>query len=86
VARQYHVWLRQSAFEYLQSLEHPERQRLIAWLERLAGHPESNGDFQERGSDGRIWEVAVVASHSIVWWIDSPVHEIKVVAIRNADG
>ena len=81
----YQVWLRQTAYEYLDSLDFAERQRLLVWIERLAGHPFRNGDFTERGADGRAWQVAVVAAHAVVWWVDDAVCEVKVVAIRPAD-
>ena len=54
-------------------------------MERLAEHPSRNGDFTERGSDGRAWQVAVVAAHAVVWWVDDAVCEVKVVAVRPAD-
>ena len=54
----YQVWLRQSAYDYLDSLGIAERQRLLVWMERLAEHPSRDGDFTERGSDGRAWQVA----------------------------
>ena len=72
--RPYQVWLRQEAYDYLDSIEMAERQRLLVWIERLGG-----------GSDGRDWQVAVIAAHAVVWWVDSPVREVKVVAIRRAD-
>lgn len=81
----YQVWLRQSAYDYLDSLEIAERQRLLVWMERLAGNPSRSGDFTERGSDGRAWQVAVVAGHAVVWWVDDAVCEVKVVAVRPAD-
>lgn len=80
------VWLRQAAYDYLDSLDVSERQRLIGYIERLGQQPDREGDFIERGSDGRAWNVAVVAAHAIVWWVDSPVREVKVVSIRPADG
>ena len=79
------VWLRQNAYDYLDTLDVSERQRLLVWLERLGQHPDRIGDFSERGDDGREWQIAVVAGHALVWWTDSPVAEIKVVAIRSAD-
>jgi hypothetical protein len=85
VPRQYHVWLRQAAYDYLETLELSERQRLLVWLERLGQHPERSGDFTERGIDGRTWQVSVIATHAVVWWVDGPVAEIKVVSIRAAD-
>lgn len=79
------VWLRQEAYDYLDSIAMAERQRLLVWIERLAGQPNRDGDFTELGSDGRAWHVAVIAAHAVVWWVDSPVREVKVVAIRRAD-
>ena len=81
----YQVWLRQSAYDYLDSLDAAERQRLLLWIERLSRQPSRKGDFAERGSDRRDWQVTVVAVHTIVWWVDEAVCEIKVVAIRSAD-
>jgi len=86
VPRQYTVWLHQGAFDYLESQDLSERQRLLVWVERLGQQPDRTGDFIERGGDGREWQVAVLATHAIVWWVDGPVREIKVVAIRQADG
>jgi hypothetical protein len=56
----YEVWLRQTGYDYLESLDLPERQRLLVWLERLGHEPFREGDFVEAGSDGREWNVA--------WW------------------
>ena len=81
----YQVWLRQAAYDYLETLDVSERQRLLVWMERLGQHSSRDGDFTERGSDGRDWQVAVVAAHAVVWWVDGAVCEVKVVAIRPAD-
>ena len=81
----YQVWLRQSAYDYLDSLDVAERQRLLVWIERLGQRSSRKGDFTERGNDRRDWQVAVVAAHAIIWWADDAVCEIKVVAIRSAD-
>ena len=81
----YQVWLRQEAYDYLDSIDLVERQRLLAWLERLSRRPDLDGDFVELGNDGRSWQGAVIATHAVIWWIDSPVREIKVVTIRRAD-
>ncbi len=81
----YQVWLKQEAYDYLESLDVGERQRLLVWVERLGGQPERRGDFVETGIGGREWQVAVVAMHAVIWWVDCPVREIKVVTIRRAD-
>jgi hypothetical protein len=55
------------------------------WIERLGQHPDRDGDPTERGSDGREWQVAVIAVHAVVWWVDSPFREVKIVSVRPAD-
>jgi hypothetical protein len=85
VPRPYHVWLRQDALDYLERLDFSERQRVLVWIERLGQQPHREGDFTERGSDGRNWQVAVIAAHAVVWWVDGAVCEVKVVAVRAAD-
>ena len=75
----------QAAYDYLETLDVSARQRLLAWVERLGQHPTREGDFTERGTDGRDWQVAVIATHAVVWWVDAPVSEVKVAAIRPAD-
>jgi hypothetical protein len=85
VPQPYQVWLKQSVFDYLDSVDLPERQRLLAWIERLSSQPDREGDFVERGNGGRSWQVALVANHAVVWWVDTPVREVKVVDVRRAD-
>jgi hypothetical protein len=85
VPKPYQVWLRQVAYDYLESIEPAERQRLLVWVERLGQHPEKEGDFSEMGSDGRPWQVSIVAAHAVAWWVDSPVREVKIVEIRRGD-
>ena len=43
------------------------------------------GDYSVKGSDDRDWNVAVIGSHAVVWWVDHPACEVKIVAIRPAD-
>ena len=81
----YQIWLRQAAYGYLDGLEEAERSRLLTWIERLGTNPFRDGDFTERGSDGRDWQVAVIAVHAVVWWVDGAVCEVKIVAVRPAD-
>ena len=41
--RPYQVWLRQEAYDYLDSIEMAERQRLLVWIESLSGQPDRAG-------------------------------------------
>ena len=83
--RPFQLWLRQAAYDYLDGLELAERQRLLVWLDGLVANPSRVGDFVERSADGREFEIALIGRHAIVWWIDDPVREVKVVTIRPAD-
>ena len=85
MGRPYHIWLHRAAYEYLESLGLAERQTLFVWLERIGSHPDRSGDFVEKAEDGRDWQVAILGLHAVVWWVDGPVREIKIVAIRAAD-
>ncbi len=85
MAARYQVWLKQEAYDYLDSLDLAERQRLLVWIERLGKQPEQDGDYVEIGIGGRNWNVALVAAHAIAWWVDTPVREVKIVSIRRGD-
>lgn len=81
----YQVWLRQPCLDYLAALRPSARQRLLSWLETIAMDISRKGDFTTRGTDGRDWQVAILGAHAVVWWVDHPVCEVKIVAIRPAD-
>ena len=81
----YQVWLRQPCLDYLATLRIQDRQRLLSWLESIAMDVSRIGDFATSGADGRDWQVAVLGSHAVIWWVDHPVCEVKIVAIRPAD-
>ena len=83
--RPYQVWLRQAAYDYLDTLPESERQRLLIWIERLGQQPHRAGDFTEHAAGGRERQVAIVGEHAVGWWVDGAVCEVKVEAIRSAD-
>ncbi len=81
----YQVWLRQPCLDYLATLKPSARRQLIAWLETLGTDISRDGDFTIRGTDERDWQVAILGPYAVVWWVDHPVCEVKIVAIRPAD-
>ena len=57
---------------------------LLEWIVRLKNNPFREVEFVEFDAHGREHQVAIVGSHAVSWWVDSPVREIKVETIRNA--
>jgi len=81
----YQIWLRQPCLDYLGTLKATERSRLIFWIENLGSDFNKDGDFTLSGEEDRDWQVAILGRHSIVWWVDHPASEVKIVAIRAED-
>lgn len=81
----YQVWLRQPCLDFLATLRNPGRNRLIAWIESLGQDVSRQGDYTVRGTEDRDWQVAILGAHAVVWWVDHPACEIKIVSIREAD-
>ncbi len=81
----YQVWLRQPCLDYLATLGNPARTKLIAWIEGLGHDVSREGDYNVRGTEDRDWHVSILGPHAVVWWVDHPAREIKIVAIRAAD-
>lgn len=81
----YQVWLRQPCLDYLATLKTPARNSLLAWIETLRTGFSQEADFVVRGTDERDWQVSILGPHAIVWWVDHPACEVKVVSIRPAD-
>lgn len=81
----YQVWLRQPCLDYLATLKPTSQLRLLTWLETLGTDFAKEGDYTIRGTDERDWQVAILGLHAVVWWVDHPVCEVKIVAIRPAD-
>lgn len=81
----YQIWLRQPCLDYLGTLKAAERLRLISWIENLGSDFNKSGDFTVRSEEDRDWQVAILGLHAIVWWVDHPASEVKIVAVRPAD-
>lgn len=67
------------------TLKTPARISLLAWIETLRTGFSQDADFVVRGTDERDWQVSILGPHAIVWWVDHPACEVKVVSIRPAD-
>ena len=69
-------------------LEKPSRRDrdvILAFLERLAGNPYADGDYEERDAVGRTVQIKVLGGYALSYWVDHAVREVKVIKIELAD-
>jgi len=74
-----------SAVEFLLSCRAPQRQTLIAFMDRLRANPCMSGDFVESDDTGRELQVKLHREFLVTYWIDHPAKEIRIVEIEEAD-
>ena len=55
------------------------RGKAIQYLDYLANNPTQEGDFQERGESGRIYEVKIFENFVITYWADHSSKELRIV-------
>ncbi len=78
----YQVWYNQPCLDYLATLPKSVRSRLFTWIQSLEEDFNREGDYSVRGSEDRDWQVAIISSHAVVWWVDHPAGEIKIISVR----
>lgn len=75
------------ALDALEALPRGGKRRkfILNFLKQLCENPYDGGDFQiiDPVSE-RMLEVSIVKGFSVIWWVDAPVSEVKVVEIRMA--
>ena len=71
----------QQPAEFLRSARGMAARRLRVQLERLLAHPLAEPDAQGRSADGREYYTRRTSEHSIAYWLDFPVREIRVIEI-----
>jgi hypothetical protein len=85
MARDYRVVI---DLEALDSLPRSGKRRevVISYLRELSEIAHLGGDFQLSDPETqRPFEVSIVAGYAVTWWIDAPVHNVKVIDIRSAN-
>ena len=56
-----------------------DRRKAIQYFDNLADNPTQEGDFQERGESGRIYEVKIFENFIITYWADHSSKELRIV-------
>lgn len=67
------------------SLPPRRREKLLRVLEHLARFPSQEGDYQETGTSGRLYEVQLSDDLLLTWWVDHAVREVRIVRIERIE-
>lgn len=67
------------------SLPVRRRENLLRIFEHLARYPKQEGDFQESGASGRVYEVKLHDNLLLTWWVDHAVREVRIVRMEFVD-
>lgn len=62
-----------------------ERERILTFLENLAHHPGSHGDYTDHDDAGRSVQIKIIGDYALTYWADHAVKEVKVTNIEKAD-
>jgi hypothetical protein len=64
------------------SLPVRQREKLLRVFDSLARFPSQQGDYQEAGGSGRLYEVKLSDDLMLTWWVDHAVREVRIVRIE----
>ena len=56
-----------------------DRRKAIQCFDYLVDNPTQEGDFQERGESGRIYEVKIFENFIVTYWTDHSSRELRIV-------
>lgn len=81
----YAVFVQHELYEVIRTMRQPWRNKVVQFIESLAGNPFDAGDYSERDPADRFIQVKVVGPWAIFFWADHAVSEVKVVQIVLSD-
>ena len=81
----YDLYVRHEVYLAIGSIKNKPRGEIIRFLESLSSDPFQKGDYQDRTPEGREIQVKVIGSYALLYWVDHPVREVKVVDLVQAD-
>ncbi len=80
--RDFEPILSTNAWEHLRSLSKRRQDRLIRLIYQLADDPFQFGDYQTRDHTGRVLQNLRLGGHTITYWADGPVKELRILDIH----
>ena len=78
----YVVFMRLEVVALYRSLKRPEKELLERFFDFLQRHPYLKGEATERDAIGRPVEVKFIGKFKVVYWLDSPVKEVKILKLE----
>lgn len=81
---EYQVFLNYEVGKHLKPIRGIRKKEMISFLEALRSDPFIKGDFQKE-VDGRVLQIKVFGRHSLYYFSDHAVKEVKVVEFLKSD-
>jgi mRNA-degrading endonuclease RelE of RelBE toxin-antitoxin system len=74
------------ALEFVEKLPVRVRKHIRTRLQEIEDHPESCSEYVEYDDKGRLLDACVCEGFAIIFWLDVPDRQIKVLRVEPADG
>lgn len=82
----YDVFIRHEVYRTLQGASAHDQERVLDFIESLAGNPFREGDATIPDEHGRAVQVKMLGGLMLFYWADHADKEVRVVDLANADG
>ena len=79
--REYRLAAALSVIEQLDRAKPRERAELLASFHAILREPNQRGDWRTRDASGREMEVKIFGRWQVMFWVNSPVWEVRVTEI-----
>ena len=79
--REYRLAADLSVIELLDRAKPRERAELLASFHAILHEPNQRGDWRTRDASGREMEVKIFGRGQVMFWVDSPVWEVRVTQV-----
>jgi hypothetical protein len=63
-----------------------QREELLRIFQTIAANPYQRGDYVEKDATGRNFQVKRFGRWLIVFWLDDPVREVRIIEIKRVVG
>ena len=82
----YDVFIRHEVYRALQGASAHDQERVLNFIESLAGNPFREGDATIPDEHGRAVQVKLLGRLVLFYWADHADKEVRVVDLTHADG
>ena len=72
-------------YHTLRAVRESNREQILRFLELLADDPFRKGDYAERDSTGRQFQIKVIGKFALYYWPDHAEKEVRIIDLVDAD-